>query len=608
MCGIAGWIDFKADLRDERATATAMTETMAPRGPDDEGLWLSPHAALGHRRLAVIDIEGGVQPMVAEEVVLTYSGEIYNFVELREELIAAGHTFRTESDTEVVLHAYLEWGAECAERLVGMFAFAIWDNRREELLLVRDRLGVKPLFYYPLPDGLLFGSEPKAILANPLAQRRVGPVGLCCAMSQVREPGTTPFEGMFEVRPGHLLRCTRSGIDTRAYWQLEARPHEDDLPATVETVRGMLEEVMSQQVVADVPICCLLSGGLDSSVLAALGQQSLNGGLRTFTVDFTANAENLSPNVLGFHNATDNPFAEEVAAHVKSVQESLMLDTEALLEPEARRAALRASDLPYQTADADISLHLLFKEISKHSTVAISGEAADEVFGGYPWMHDETVLEVPLFPWMVAMMRQEEEPGSVVDLNLTNRIGMLDHLLARYAESLSEVPHLEGEDEKERRMRQVMYQHLTRMMPALLDRKDRMSMATGIEVRVPFCDHRLVEYVFNTPWSMKAFDGREKSLLREAARDLLPESVVERRKSGYPISQDIRYDQALQVAVKQILDDPTQPGQLFLGPGVRPYLEEEFTEVIAGRRIRLEGAVRLNMWLKEYEVELFGVE
>ncbi len=607
MCGIAGWVDFKADLRNARETAAEMTATMAPRGPDAEGLWLSPNAALGHRRLAVIDVEGGVQPMVAEDVVLTYSGEVYNYRELREELIAAGHAFKTESDTEVVLHAYLEWGSACVDRLVGMFAFAIWDGRSEELLLVRDRLGVKPLYYYPLPDGLLFGSEPKAILANPIAKRRVGKAGLSSALTQVRTPGRTPFEDLHELRPGHLLRCSRSGIDIRSYWQLEARPHEDDQEATVERVRVLLEEIMSQQLVSDVPLCMLLSGGLDSSALVALGQRLSDDELRTFTVDFASNEENLAPNALGLHNTTDNPFAEEVAAHVGTLQESLMLDTEVLLEPEARRTALAAMDVPYHALDGDISLHMLFRAIREHSTVAISGEAADEVFGGYPWMHDEAVLAVPFFPWAAAMMLQEQGNSTAVDMELNERLGMLEYAFGQYNDSLAEVPHLDGEDEKERRMRQVMHQHLTRMLPSLLDRKDRMSMATGLEVRVPFCDHRLVEYVFNTPWSMKTFDGREKSLLREASRDLIPAPVLERQKSGYPMTQDLRYDEALRAAAKQILDSPDEPGRVLLGDGVRAFVDEEVTEVTFGRRARREGAVRINMWLKEYDVELVDV-
>jgi asparagine synthase (glutamine-hydrolysing) len=604
VCGIAGWVDFKADLRNARETAEAMTATMAPRGPDAGGLWLSPNAALGHRRLAVIDVEGGVQPMVAEDVVLTYSGEVYNYRDLREELAAAGHAFKTESDTEVVLHAYLEWGSACVDRLVGMFAFAIWDGRSEELLLVRDRLGVKPLFYYPLPDGLLFGSEPKAILANPIARPRAGREGICSSLSQVRAPGKTPFEGLLELRPGHILKCTRSGIDVRRYWELEARPHEDDQAATVARIRELLEEIMTQQLVADVPLCMLLSGGLDSSVLVGLGQMLSDEELRTFTVDYETNAENLSPNALGLHNTTDSPFAEEVAAHVGTIQESLMLDTEVLLEPEARRGALRAMDLPYHALDGDISLHMLFRTIREHSTVAISGEAADEVFGGYPWMHEESILAIPFFPWASAMLMQEQGEASSIDMELNARIGVIEYAFGQYTDSLAEVPHLEGEGEKDQRMRVVLHQHLTRMLPSLLDRKDRMSMATGLEVRVPFCDHRLVEYVYNTPWSMKTFDGREKSLLREATGDLIPASVLERRKSGFPMTQDLRYDETLRAAAKQIFEDPEEPANAVFGDAVRPLLEEEVTEVTFVRRARLEGAVRLNMWLKEYDVEL----
>jgi asparagine synthase (glutamine-hydrolysing) len=610
MCGIAGWVDFKTDLRDERATAEAMTATMALRGPDDGGVWLSPQAAIGHRRLAVIDIEGGVQPMVDDEVVLTYSGEVYNYKELRDELISDGHTFRTESDTEVVLRAYQEWGTACIERLNGMFAFAIWDGRAEELLLVRDRLGVKPLFYYPLPGGILFGSEPKAILANPLAKRRVDTRGICVALSQLRTPGQTAFQGLLELQPGHYLKFSKSGTSVRKYWELEARPHEDDLPTTVAKIRELLEDTVARQMVADVPLCMLLSGGIDSSALVALAQQSKGEGeeLRTFAVDFTADPEHLDSDEMGLYNAVDRPFAEEVARHVGTVHESIVLESEALLDPEARQAVLRAMDSSHHLVDGDISLNLLFRAIREHSTVAVSGEAADEVFGGYPWMHNQAVLDVPLFPWAVAVMQGGQDSSSLIDLELAQRLGMFEYLFGQYNESLAEVPHLDDEDEKEHRMREVMHQHLTRMLPSLLDRKDRMSMETGLEVRVPFCDHRLVEYVFNTPWSMKTFDGREKSLLREATRDLLPDSVLERQKSGYPITPDPRYDQSLRTTLKRIIEDPNEPIQPFLGgEEARAVLREEWSGISFGRRSRLESALRLNMWLKEYDVELIDV-
>ncbi len=602
MCGIAGWVDFAADLRAARETAEAMTATMALRGPDAGGTWLSEHAALGHRRLAVIDVEGGVQPMAADDVVLTYSGEVYNYRELRRELEALGQQFRTASDTEVVLRAYLEWGIECLERLNGMFAFAIWDGRSEELLLVRDRLGIKPLFYYPLPDGLLFGSEPKAILANPLTKRRVDALGICSVMMPVRRLGFTPFQGLLELRGGHYLKLSRSGTAVEKYWELEARPHEDDLETTVATVRDLLEDIVPRQLVSDVPLCMLLSGGLDSSALVALakrveGQESL----RTFSVDF--GDEDFVANPIELHSSRDEPFAEEVARFVGVDHTSITLDAAALLDPAVRRDVLIAQDSSAHAADADMSLFLLSRAIREYSTVAVSGEGADEVFGGYPWIHDEGVVAMPIFPWMAAALQAEPEAASMMGSEVLQRLGMLEYVLEQYNEAIAEVPHLDGEDEKEQRMREVMHLHLTRMLPILLDRKDRMSMASGLEVRVPFCDHRLAEYVFNIPWSMKTFDGREKSILREATKDLLPQSVLERHKSGFPLTQDPRYEEGLRAEVARIADDPEDQVRELFGDDASAILEDTSTGISFMRRGRLETTVRLSQWFKEYDVE-----
>lgn len=324
MCGIAGWVDFDRDLTEERVTVDAMVETMSCRGPDDHGLWIDQHVALGHRRLAVIDVDGGRQPMTAEEfAVITYSGEVYNFVELRAELEARGHRFRTRSDTEVVLHAYLEWGEDFVERLNGMYAFAIWNGRRQELLLVRDRLGVKPLYYYPLPGGgVLFGSEPKAILANPLVDAAVDADGLRELITFVRTPEQAPYKGMYELRPGHLLRVRREGLTKRRYWALEAREHTDDLDTTVRTVRELLDDIVSRQLVSDVPLCSLLSGGLDSSVITALAAE--RGPIRSFAVDFAGYTENFQPNEL--HVEADAPFVRELVRHVRPDHTDIVLD------------------------------------------------------------------------------------------------------------------------------------------------------------------------------------------------------------------------------------------------------------------------------------------
>src|SRR4051812_19387637 len=274
---------------------------MALRGPDDEGIWLSRNAAMGARRLAVIDLEHGRQPMVDGNTVVGCSGEVYNYRELRRELESAGQRFRTDSDTEVLLRGYLEWGVELVHKLNGVYSFAIWDGDAEELLLVRDRIGVKPMYYYPLPDGILFGNEPKAILASPLAERVLDPVGFCGFLTLLPMPGgETPLRGLWDLQPGSYLRFSRRGIEKRRYWSLEARPHEDDLPTTIRTVRELLEDIVSRQLVSDVPLCMLLSGGLDSSALTALAQRALwPDSVRSFAVDFTDETGGVGPDGRG---------------------------------------------------------------------------------------------------------------------------------------------------------------------------------------------------------------------------------------------------------------------------------------------------------------------
>ncbi|UQA96293.1 asparagine synthase (glutamine-hydrolyzing) [Streptomyces halobius] len=577
MCGITGWIAYDNDLTTQRHTLDAMTGTMACRGPDAAGIWLGAHAAFGHRRLAVIDIDGGKQPMSVEHdgrtlVVTTYSGEVYNYRELRAELEKLGHVFRTQSDTEVVLHAYLEWGEALAERLNGMYAFALWDPRTEELLLVRDRMGIKPLYYYPTPDGVLFGSEPKAILAHPAVRPVVDAEGLAELITFTKTPGHAVYKGMHEVRPGHLIRVSRGGLTAKRYWALEAREHTDDLDTTVAHIRELLDDIVARQLIADVPLCTLLSGGLDSSAITALSARALTaagaGPVRSFAVDFTGYTENFKADDL--RGTPDGPYAHALAEHVRSDHHDIVLDTAALMDPGHRAAVLAARDLPNGFGDGDTSLYLLFKAIREQSTVALSGESADEVFGGYSWFHNPEAVHADTFPWAAAGIAGRFAGGeatreALLDPGLLGKLDLSGYEDDRYREALTEVPYLDSDAGLQRRMREISYLHLTRFVQILLDRKDRASMAVGLEVRVPFCDHRLVEYVFNTPWSMKTFDGREKSLLRAATRDVLPDLVADRVKSPYPSTQDPRYAEALRAELKELVADRDAP--------VRPLLD-----------------------------------
>jgi asparagine synthase (glutamine-hydrolysing) len=606
MCGIAGWVAFGRDLRTERSTLDAMTETMGCRGPDDGGTWLDARAALGHRRLAVIDLPGGRQPMSVTTadgaVVLVYAGETYNFAELREELGGRGHRFDTASDTEVVLHAYLEWGEAMAERLNGMYAFAIWDARTDKLVMVRDRMGIKPLYYYPTPDGVLFGSEPKAILANPLAAHTVTLDGLRELFAHVKTPGHAVWDGMREVEPGTAVTVDAGSLRTVRYWTLPTREHADDLDATVAHVRELLFDIVRRQLVADVPRCTLLSGGMDSSALTAIAAALLaerGERVRSFAVDFVGQTQRFVPDAE--RSTPDAPYARDVVARCRTEHQDIVLDSDQLAAFDIRSRVVRARDIPASLGDMDYSLYLLFKAIRGHSTVALSGESADEVFGGYGSFFDPGVRARNTFPWL------EPHPGDLALLSpdLKRSLDLGRYVQDAYDTSVAAIERLDGESDLEWTMRKICYLYLTHFQRRLLDRKDRISMALGLEVRVPFCDHRLVEYVYNTPWSFKTFDGREKSLLRAATRDLLPPSVADRVKAPYPSIQDSRYDVITQRNAREYLADPNHPVfDLVDRTWLAAQVKVDSTRVGKAGRMGLERILDLALWLDMYKPTL----
>ncbi|NEB77935.1 asparagine synthase (glutamine-hydrolyzing) [Streptomyces sp. SID14478] len=610
MCGITGWVSFDRDLRASAETLNAMTQTMECRGPDDRGTWIEGPAALGHRRLAIIDLPGGRQPMTVTTpsgtVALVYSGETYNYTELRAELAARGHEFRTDSDTEVVLRGYLEWGEELPERLNGMYAFAVWDGRRDKLLMIRDRMGIKPFYFYETADGVLFGSEPKAILANPLARGRVTLDGLRELFTFVKTPGHAVWDGMHEVEPGTIVTVDRSGLRSRAYWTLETRAHTDDRDTTIATVRELLDDIVRRQLVSDVPRCTLLSGGLDSSAMTAIAARQLGRQgetVRSFAVDFMGQAENFVADEL--RGTPDTPFVHDVANASGTDHRDIVLDSHALADPEVRAKVIRARDIPAGFGDMDASLYLLFRAIREHSTVALSGESADEVFGGYLQFFDEEARNADTFPWLVRMGRHFGDDADVLRTDLGKRLDLEGYVADSYTKAVRGIQRLDGESDFEYRMRRICHLHLTRFVRVLLDRKDRASMAVGLEVRVPFCDHRLVEYVYNTPWALKSFDGREKSLLREATADVLPQSVYDRVKSPYPSTQDPKYAVALQDHAKDLLTRPShRVFDLVDRDRVARAAHREAPQITQASRRGLERTLDLALWLDLYNPEL----
>lgn len=613
MCGITGWIDWTANLLQESESLEKMTDTLAPRGPDASGTWITTHCALGHRRLSVMDPANGAQPMVRESgddtYVIVYNGELYNAPELKKELEQQGRRFTTTCDTEVLLNAYMEWGKACLERFNGIFAFAIWNSKEENLFLARDRIGVKPLFISRLNNLFLFGSEPKAILAHPAVPADVGPEGV--AEIFMNGPARTPGQGVYkhlsELLPGQCMTVDRSGVQLRTYWRLGNKPHTDNAEQTAEHVRWLLEDTVHRQLASDVPVGTLLSGGLDSSALTAIAaafykKQGL-GAIDTFSVDFTDNDKHFQAHA--FQPNSDAPFIRVMSDYLSTRHTYIEFDTPELTS--ALNAAVEARDLPGM-ADVDSSLYLFCREIKKGVTVAISGEAADEIFGGYPWFHREEALTANTFPWALsAAMR-----ANLLSPDVASWIKPLDYVGDRYRDAVAEVPQQDGDTPQQQQMRRMSYLNITRFMPTLLDRKDRMSMAVGLEVRVPFCDHRLVDYVYNIPWELKTAGDREKGILRRALKGILPDEVLSRKKSPYPKTHHPSYLHTVRTRLAAILDNPASPLlPLIHVPHVRKLMESAdassnapwFGQLMSGPQL-FAYFIQINHWLEQYRISI----
>lgn len=616
MCGIAGWIDWDLDFTSKNSEwkkiMGRMAAVQAHRGPDAGGEWFTSHAYLVHRRLIVIDPAGGTQPMVktvgGHSYVLVYNGELYNTQELRADLKARGYDFRGHSDTEVLLTAYLAWGPAAVSRLNGIFAFAVWDDQRQELFLARDRMGVKPLFYLTLQNGFLFASEPKALLVHPLVQPEVKTGGLAelLLLGPGRTPGHGIFAGMHELKPGYTLTYNRDGLQMGPYWQLRPAPHRDDPETTALKVRALLCDTVRRQLVSDVPLCTLLSGGLDSSAITAIAAPELRKTqgriLHTYSVDFTGNDRFFRRS--SFQPDLDTHWVAYVSRYLKTRHHYVTIEPAALIS--GIDQALFARDVPGM-ADIDLSLLLFCREIKKEFTVAVSGECADEIFAGYPWYYEEDPLAGEIFPWL----RHLELRLALLNPEIKDKLQPETYLRERFREAVAETPLLPDESPLEQRMRRMFYLNLTRWMPTLLDRKDRMSMATGLEIRVPFCDHRLVEYVYNIPWALKNYGGQRKGILRAALKELLPEDVRNRPKNPYPKTFHPAYFQASRQLILDLLKRPDAPLFRLVSRSALRKLASDPAELNKPWFGQLMGLpqlfiylVQINMWLEKYHVKL----
>ena len=613
MCGIAGFCSFKADFLEEaerwRRVLVEMRTAIAHRGRDQTGEYLQHRVGLSHTRLSIRDLAGGVQPMLRRrgeaEYGIVYNGEIYNAEELKQDLLSRGYGFETTCDTEVILCGYMEYGMEVAQKLNGIFAFAIWDETREALFLCRDRLGVKPLFYAVKGDALVFGSEPKALFAHPQIRpeadldsfREIFGVG------PARTPGCGVFRGLREVKPGCVLEYSRERVKESPYWVLEAKPHTDSYAQTVETVSWLLRDAVKRQLVSDVPVCSFLSGGIDSSVVTAiasrqLGQEGVT--LNTFSFDFAHNDACFQSNA--FQPTRDRPYVDQVLALYPLHHTYLECDEATLAG--LLGDAVRMKDLPGMT-DVDASLLYFCGLVKQHNKVALTGECADEIFGGYPWFYREDLLKVDGFPWSPDLSART----ALLSDEAIHELNLEEYTRERYRDTLAQVPLLPAEKAETRRRREMSYLNLRWFMQTLLDRMDRTSMAWGLEARVPFADHRIVEYVYNVPWSMKYENGMEKKLLRDACKDLLPPQLLYRKKSPYPKTYSPVYEALLAERFEQLLANPQAPVHRFMDrkkaaqflAQPKDYGRPWFGQLMAGPQM-IAYFLQVNDWMERYGI------
>lgn len=603
MCGITGFVQFHKEITNERETVRQMAKTLVKRGPDDFNTWTSRHAAFGHTRLVVVDPAGGVQPMTRSSFTIVYNGELYNTKEIRRELIKCGHSFQGHSDTEVLLHAYIEWRESCLSRLNGIFAFGVWDETREELFMARDRLGVKPLFYSEKGGMFIFGSEIKALLAHPTVQPELDGTGLMelIAIGPGRTPGQGVFKDVKELRPAHALTLKRSGLHIWRYWNVESAPHTESLSDTAMHVHDLLKDAVTRQLTADVPVCTFLSGGVDSSAISAFAADFFDQPLHTYSIEYEDNSRFFKQNL--FQPGEDRPWIEKMQQHIGSVHHTKIIDQETLAF--FLKDAMRARDLPGM-ADVDSSLLWFCQEIKQDFTVGLSGECADEIFGGYPWFHREQ--QEAGFPWITSM----QEKAQLLNGRWRHVLPLKEYGQEQSKKLRDETPHLDGEGEVDQRRRELFYLNIVSFMAALLERKDRMSMGAGLEVRVPFADHRLVEYVWNIPWDMKMADGREKGILRRALDGVLPADVLYRKKSPYPKTHHPAYTAAVSHMLLDILKKDSPLLEFFskteleklAKTGGASFKHPWFGQLMTGPQL-VAYFVQMHFWFDEYAVRFY---
>ena len=604
MCGIAGILSDSIDLRDEKESIWKISNSLKMRGPDARGEHIEKSVALIHRRLAVVDVERGAQPMSFGAYTIVYNGELYNTAEVRSELESLGYQFETDCDTEVVLKAFHMWRERSAERFNGIFAYAIYNNEDNSLFLCRDRIGVKPLYYSDVSGVFAFASRMESLLyvkgVNPVCNRE----GLneIFMLGPAKTIGKTVFRDIRELPPASYMLYREGKTVIREYWKLVAQPFTDNEITVQETTHFLVTDAIRRQLVSDVPLCTFLSGGLDSSIISKVASDYFRDSgktLHTYSVDYVDNdkffeASRFQPN-------KDSDYINLISDYIGSEHHNIVLNNISVADALVDAAIARCC--PGFT-DVDSSLLLFCKEVERNNTVALSGECADEIFGGYPWYHSSEILFEETFPWSrsTAVRRSILKDGFLPDGE--------EYARSAYLSTVAKADKLSSDSALEARMREMFVLNLDWFMQTLLVRKDVMSMESSLEVRVPFCDWRIVEYAYNMPWSIKSFGGREKGILRKAFENELPEIITWRKKSPYPKTfNPIYLREVSKMADYAINDKSCALYEMLNSEAIKELMQnpESMTEPWYGQLMRtpqvLAYIVQIYVWIRKYNIE-----
>ena len=605
MSAIAGVIGTQLSQPD----MATMLATMKRRGPDGQGIYQQEHCALLHTRLAIIDPEGGSQPMRCswngEDYVIVYNGELYNTLELRNELTNMGHEFKTRSDTEVVLHAYMQWAEQSLDKFNGTFAFGVWHVGQRRLFLARDRIGVKPLFYHKAGGVFCFASEIKTILSCPNVRPQIDQAGVAqiLLLGPGRIPGSGVFRDIEELMPGCYGVFEGGKWQWKRYWKLRDAPHEDSFEQTSEKVRSLVYDAINRQMVSDVPVGAFMSGGLDSSIICAIVSKEyarVGRTLETFSVSYEDHDKYFKPE--RFQPNADDHYIEIMHKHIGSNHNTTVLspmDLIAMIDD-----ATLARDLPGM-GDVDFSLLAFGRDVAARVKVAVSGECADEIFGGYPWYRDPDIRAKEGFPWA----QNTTFRASFMRPELLNQFDPQEYVMDHYRTTIHNSDILPESNSVDRRTKEMVNLNFDWFMQTLLDRNDRMSAYGGIEARVPFCDYRIAEYLYCVPWRYKDYNNREKGLLRHAMEGLLPQEVLYRKKSPFPKTYDPKYSDLVTKMLRDVVSDPASPIlQIINRHALLDLMNADFEWPWYGQLMRRPQTIaymlQINRWLQLYGIEI----